>query len=138
MFSTEFIPSEALTFTVTVCSAVVVFFAVSVAVPVVDSESSAYSLPPLIVQVYVIVGVPEYSAFAVKVVLPSQAIELFSALTVTEVTLFSTARIFTVVVASLVVPSEVAVTFTVTSCSAVSVFLPVSVAVPVVDSESFA
>ena len=109
VLSTEFVPSEALTFTVTVCSAVSVFFAVSVAVPVVDSESSAYSLPSLIVQVYVIVGVPEYFAVAVKVVLPLQAIESFPALTLTEVTLFSTtcpgARIFTVVVASLVVPS---------------------------------
>ena len=70
--------------------------------------------------------------------LSSQAIEFFSALTVTEVTLFSAARIFTVFVASLIVPSEVAVTFTVTSCSTVSVFLPVSVAVPVFDSESSA
>ena len=54
-------------------------------------------------------GLPEYTGVAVKVVLSSQAIELFPALTVTEVTLFSTtcpgARIFTVVVASLVVPS---------------------------------
>lgn len=95
------------------------FLPVSVAVSVVDSESSAYSLPAVIVQVYVIVGVPEYFAVAVKIVLSSQAIESFPALTVTEVTLFSTTchfAVLTVTVASayFVVEANVTVHFTVT------------------------
>ena len=64
-------------------------------------------------------GLPEYTGVAVKVVLPSQAIEFFSALTLTEVTLFSTTCPFaaltvTIAFASFVVEANVTVHFTVT------------------------